>query len=81
MGIRTIVIPKDNESDIYEIDQTVKDNVNIIPVEYIDEVLEIAFTLDKTYEKAIDRKSTSAKKKSKKSDKVNEIQPVDSAVV
>ncbi len=51
MGIKTIIIPKQNESDLYEIDETVKENVNIIPVETIDEVLEIAFTLDKTYEK------------------------------
>ena len=29
----------------------IQKNVNIIPVETIDEVLEIAFTLDKTYEK------------------------------
>ena len=81
MGIKTIVIPKENESDIYEIDKTVTDSVNIIPVEYIDEVLEIAFTLDKTYEKPVEAKSVSAKKRAKKSDTVSDTQPADSAVV
>ena len=66
MGIKTIIIPKGNESDIYEIDKTVKDKINIIPVEYIDEVLEIAFTLDSTYEKKVEDQPVSVKKKSKK---------------
>ncbi len=68
MGIKTIVIPKKNESDLYEIDETVKENVNIIPVETIDEVLEIAFTLDNTYEKPSQPKTAKTKKTSKKTD-------------
>ena len=43
-----------------------KDKINIIPVEYIDEVLEIAFTLDSTYEKKVEDQPVSVKKKSKK---------------
>ncbi len=66
MGIKTIIIPKDNESDIFEIDQVVKDKINIIPVEYIDEVLKIAFTLDSTYEKKVEEQPAAVKKKSKK---------------
>lgn len=68
MGIKTIVIPKDNESDLHEVDSTVKENVNIIPVETIDEVLEIAFNLDKKYEKPSAMKAAKAKKTSKKSE-------------
>lgn len=77
MGIKTIIIPKDNESDLYEVDETVKENVNIIPVETIDEVLEIAFTLDKTYEKASAPRASKQKKSAKKS----ESQPTDTASV
>ena len=68
MGIKTVVIPKNNEPDIHEIDQAVKDKINFIPVEYIDEVLEIAFDLGTKYEKPAEAKSSAAaKKKSKKS--------------
>ncbi len=77
MGIKTIIIPKDNESDLYEIDSVVKENVNIIPVETIDEVLEIAFSLDKKYEKPSAAKSAKPKKSSKKS----EPKPTDTASV
>ena len=65
-GVRTIVIPKKNESDIYEVDESVKEKINIIPVETIDEVLEIAFTLDSTYEKDVEKKKPAAAAKKKK---------------
>lgn len=68
MGIKTIIVPKKNESDLYEIDESVLENVNIIPVETIDEVLEIAFTLDKTYEKPSQTKPAKTKRTAKKSD-------------
>ena len=77
MGIKTIVIPKQNESDLYEIDETVKESVNIIPVETIDEVLDIAFTLDKTYEKPpVPKAAKSTRKSSKKIEKTEKL-PVD----
>ena len=41
-GIKTIIIPKKNEKDIEEISTVVKDNVNIITVEEISQILEIA---------------------------------------
>ena len=41
-GIKTVVIPKDNERDITEIDETVKKNINFIPVSNIEEVLDLA---------------------------------------
>jgi len=37
-GIETILIPKENENDIDEIPQEVKDKIKIIPVENVDEV-------------------------------------------
>ena len=81
MGIKTVIIPKQNESDLYEIDEIVKEYVNIIPVETIDEVLDIAFTLDSTYEKPIFQKAKSSKgtkKSSKKAEKAEKA-PADTA--
>ena len=41
-GIRTVIIPKDNERDLEEIDQTVRSNLNFITAQTIDTVLDIA---------------------------------------
>jgi len=41
-GLKTIVIPKDNEKDIEEIPESVRNDLNFKPVEHMDEVLEIA---------------------------------------
>ena len=38
-GIHTVIIPKDNEKDLAEIDQTVRHALNFIPVEHVDTVL------------------------------------------
>lgn len=41
-GIKTVIIPDDNEKDLAEIPKNVKDSVEIIPVKHVDEVLKIA---------------------------------------
>ena len=41
-GIRTVIIPADNERDLEEIDQTVRRQLNFISVQTVDKVLEIA---------------------------------------
>ncbi len=41
-GIRNVVIPKENERDIVEIDDTIKSQLNFIPVSTIEEVLRVA---------------------------------------
>ncbi|WP_281559006.1 endopeptidase La [Thalassomonas sp. RHCl1] len=41
-GIKTVVIPKDNERDLKEIPENVKADLAIHPVKWIDEVLDIA---------------------------------------
>ncbi len=43
-GIKTVIIPADNESDLAEIDTVVKDHVHFETVEEIDQVLKIALT-------------------------------------
>ena len=41
-GIKTVIIPKDNEKDLAEIPDNVKKGMKIIPVAEVDEVLKIA---------------------------------------
>ena len=38
-GIHTVIIPQDNESDLEEIDQTVRSALQFIPVSHVDQVL------------------------------------------
>lgn len=45
-GIKTVIIPKDNEKDLVEIPDNVKEGLKIIPVSNADEVLEIALHKD-----------------------------------
>ncbi len=41
-GIKNVIIPKDNERDIFEIDETIRNSINFIPVSTIEEVLKLA---------------------------------------
>ena len=41
-GIKTAIIPDENEKDLKEIPQNVKDGLKIIPVKHVEEVLKIA---------------------------------------
>ena len=41
-GISTVLIPIDNEKDLVEIPENIKQHLEIIPVRWIDEVLEVA---------------------------------------
>ena len=41
-GIRTVLIPKDNEKDLAEIPENVKRGLKIVPVATVDEVLDLA---------------------------------------
>jgi len=41
-GIKTVIIPHENERDLAEVPDKIKDNLDIKPVKWIDEVLEIA---------------------------------------
>lgn len=42
-GLTTIVIPKDNERDIDDIQETVREKLTFVPVTTLDEVLDVAF--------------------------------------
>jgi len=41
-GIKHVIIPKENERDLKEIPENVKENLSIYPIKWMDEVLEIA---------------------------------------
>jgi len=41
-GIKTVMIPEENAKDLQEIPENVKNGLEIIPVKWIDKVLEIA---------------------------------------
>jgi ATP-dependent Lon protease len=41
-GIKIVLIPKDNEKDLADIPDNVKNRLEIVPVKWIDKVLEIA---------------------------------------
>ena len=45
-GIKTVLIPKENEKDIREIPRRVRERLQIVLVEHIDEVLREALRLD-----------------------------------
>lgn len=46
-GVKTVIIPAENEPDLEEIDQTVRAKLNFVPVSYADEALNVALVGDK----------------------------------
>jgi ATP-dependent Lon protease len=46
-GIKTVLIPKANKKDLKDIPKKIRDQLTIIPVEYVDEVLRVALVLEK----------------------------------
>ncbi|HHJ39957.1 MAG: DNA-binding protein [Methylothermaceae bacteria B42] len=66
-GIRTVIIPKENEKDLAEIPANIKQNLEIIPTRWIDEVLDIALEfqptpMEKKTQTSNKQKSTSRRK-------------------
>ncbi|MDL1989517.1 endopeptidase La [Vibrio parahaemolyticus] len=47
-GIKTVLIPKDNERDLEEIPENVIADLQVVPVRWIDEVLKVALERDPT---------------------------------
>ena len=43
-GIKTVIIPKENTKDLKELPRIIKQKLQIMPVQWIDEVFEIALT-------------------------------------
>ncbi|BAZ93976.1 Lon protease [Thiohalobacter sp. COW1] len=67
-GITTVLIPEENKKDLAEIPKNVKDKLEIIPVKWIDEVLEVALhhmPTPRTSETEAEQETLPEKKKSK----------------
>lgn len=45
-GIKTVIIPYDNISDLNEVDSTVKESITFVPVKHVSEVLDIVLEKD-----------------------------------
>jgi ATP-dependent Lon protease len=71
-GIETVLIPYENEKDLAEIPKNIKQNLEIKPVRWIDEVLEVALQAVPKPLKGSGKK-TGAMKKSKSSQKESEL--------
>ena len=55
-GVKTVIIPADNEKDLQEIDQSVRRSLNFVTSDHIDSILDVAldFTKAKPAEKPIE---------------------------
>jgi ATP-dependent Lon protease len=63
-GMGTVLIPHENEKDLAEIPKNIKDKLNIIPVRWIDEVLELSLQhmpVPKDDEPILEKKGTQKK--------------------
>jgi ATP-dependent Lon protease len=70
-GLSTVLIPQENEKDLAEIPKNIKDKLNIVPVKWIDEVLEVALQhmpAPKAGDKGAKSKSESSEKEQKSTD-------------
>ena len=64
-GISTVLIPDENEKDLVEIAKNIKDKLNILPVKWIDQVLELALVQVPTPKAKSDAKKSKASSASK----------------
>ncbi len=64
-GIGTVIIPEENEKDLVEIPENVIGSLNIVPVRWIDEVLDLALTEAPVPAKVAKSKAQPAARKSK----------------
>ena len=62
-GIKTVLIPKDNEPDLYEVDDEVKKNLTFLPMQSLTQVLNAALLKPQNAKKAKAPSRTHAKKK------------------
>ena len=64
-GIKTVIIPSENEKDLRDIPQNVKDGMKIMPVNNVEEVLKIALKEELKPVEWIDIKQKSSDEESK----------------
>ncbi|AKE51569.1 endopeptidase La [Kangiella geojedonensis] len=72
-GIKTVIIPKENERNLEDIPENIKQDLKVIAVKWIDEVIDIALErLPEPISKPVESKPETA---SSKQDEQNKIQP------
>lgn len=62
-GIKTVLVPKENERDVEELSTEITKGLEIIPVEHMDEVLKLALTKEETTESKKDSDKGSGQEK------------------
>ena len=72
-GLQTVLIPEENKRELVEIPKNIKQNLDIRPVRWIDEVFEIA--LEKMPEPNIKKQSKSDVAADKNEEKIDSIRP------
>ncbi|WP_422448225.1 MULTISPECIES: endopeptidase La [unclassified Endozoicomonas] len=72
-GIKKVLIPEENRRDLKEIPDNIKDDLEIIPVQWIDEVLEVALSYmpEALPEKALEVADSEQKTGQKSDERVN----------
>jgi len=70
-GIKTVIIPKENERDLKEIPDNIKEDLTIKPVRWIDDVLQVA--LQSMPKPLSDEEYQALEKKAKQDDSANRI--------
>jgi len=68
-GIKEVIIPKDNEKDLVEIPDNVKQGLKIHPVKFVDEVFAIALKNKPTKLKTVKKTTDAPSKKNKTNEK------------
>ena len=56
-GVKTVIIPRENEKDLAEIDQTVRKALNFLLADHVDTVIDAALVLPSQEERTDDRKN------------------------
>ena len=62
-GIKTVLIPKDNEIDLKEIQDRVKEGMKIVPISRIEEAIPYIFQMPKIKKGKSKKKNAQQKKK------------------
>ncbi|MAX97799.1 MAG: hypothetical protein CMI08_01130 [Oceanospirillaceae bacterium] len=65
-GIKMVIIPKENEKDLKEVPENILQDLNVVPVDWIDEVLDLA--LESKLEPNVGEIITNEDKSAKKDD-------------
>jgi ATP-dependent Lon protease len=74
-GIETVLIPADNEKDLVEIPKNIKNKLNIVPVRWIDEVIELSLQHVPSPKRSEEATAVDRDKSSEDSEKIEAVLP------